>query len=137
MGTDLVIGESQQVSKVYVVEGLLSSSNWFLSVMHTQKIRSVRVIHTRMYVCWSRSATPDKVRVTGVACMYVRSPASSAEGMNPPYIPLICCLPAVSQLIGNRQRSGIRRPSLCLVKGDALLRERHVCWSRSATPNKE
>ena len=32
MGTDLVIGESQQVSKVYVVEGLLSSSNWFLVI---------------------------------------------------------------------------------------------------------
>ena len=37
MGTDLVIGESQQVSKVCVVEGLLSSSNWFLSVIHTQQ----------------------------------------------------------------------------------------------------
>ena len=31
--TSLYIGESQQVSKV--------NSNWFLSVIHTQKIRSV------------------------------------------------------------------------------------------------
>ena len=37
MGTDLVIGELQPVSKVCVVEGLPSS--WFLSVIHTQ-IRS-------------------------------------------------------------------------------------------------
>ena len=35
LGTDVVIGESQQISKV--------NSNWFLSVIHTQKIRSVRV----------------------------------------------------------------------------------------------
>ena len=50
MGTDLVIGESQQVSKVYVVEGLLSSSNWFLVIGAQIRLASKRLQSSKKYL---------------------------------------------------------------------------------------
>ena len=49
MGTDLVIGKSQQVSKVCVVESLLSSFKLVpaVSVIHTQLGVAERLQHTR------------------------------------------------------------------------------------------